>query len=90
MMVVVKMCLQPKFISKDDATTKVGVDNLVMLVVVVVVVVVMVMVTVMMMVMVVMMYLLPKYICEGASNHKYDKEKEHEHIVPETFSIVLH
>ena len=52
---------------------------------VVVVVVVVVVVTMRM-----MMYLLPKYICEGASNHKYDKEKEHEHIVPETFSIVLH
>ena len=68
----------------DDTTTKdkVGLDNLMMSVVVVVVVMV---VTMRM-----MMYLLPKYICEGASNHKYDKEKEHEHIVPETFSIVLH
>ena len=35
---------------------------------VVVVVVVVVVVTVM------MMYLLPKYICKGASNHKYNKE----------------
>ena len=53
-----------------------------MYVMVMVMVMAIVMVTVMMMVMVVMMYLLPKYICEGASNHKYNKEKKHKHIVP--------
>ena len=48
-----------------------------------------VMLMLILMVMVMVIYLLPKYICKGASNHKYNKEKEHQHVVPETFDIVI-
>ena len=42
----------------------------------------------MVMVMVMVIYLLPKYICKGASNHKYNKEKKHEHIVPANLAYI--